>query len=54
MFVLCPAGEPRCRSRFQVALHELAYAKVGAALFGLMMFTWCGGLTERCTRIPGV
>ena len=40
---------------FQVASScELAYVKVGAALFGLMMFTWCGGLTERCTRIPGV
>ena len=33
---------------FQVASScELTYVKVGAALFGLMMFTWCGGLTER-------
>ena len=33
---------------------DMAFMKVGAALFGLMLFTWCGGITERCTTNPSI
>ena len=40
---------------FQIASAcNMTYVKVGAALFGLMLFTWCGGITERCIRNPSI